>query len=108
MELHDYIILLAYPLSGLLGVLLARMWNRKQQKLTETAAYAAEVFDGWNELTQSYGNQLHRVENEVQQLRNEILQLKIQLVTTGCGRDACSIRIPTIVAGVPHHGTENT
>ena len=101
MELHDYIVLLAYPLSGILGVLLARIWSRKQQKLTETAAYAAEVFDGWNELTHSYGEQLHRVETEVQQLRTEVLQLRIQLVTTGCGRDACNIRIPTMVAGVP-------
>jgi hypothetical protein len=97
MELHDYVVFIAYPFSGLLGVLLARLWSRKQTKLTETAAYAAEVFDGWNELTQSYGNQLQRVENEVQGLRSEVLQLKIQLVDTGCSRDACSIRIPVML-----------
>ena len=97
MVFHDYIVLIAYPLSGLVGVLLARIWNRKQTKMTETAAYAAEVFDGWNELTQSYGNQLQRVEHEVHELRSEVLQLKIQLVDTGCSRDACAIRIPVMI-----------
>ena len=102
MALHDYLVLLAYPMSGILGVLLARMWNRKTQKLTETAAYAAEVFDGWNELTQSQNKQLHRVEKELQQLRSEVLSLKVQLATQGCGRESCNIRQPMAGIGTPY------
>jgi hypothetical protein len=101
MEPHDLIMLIAYPLSGVIGILLSRLWVRRSNKVTETAAYVSEAFDGWSQLTHSQGKQLARMESELHQLRSEVIQLRMHQALTGCNRGDCSIRIPVSIAGPP-------
>ena len=96
----SYLAFFTAPLAGLIATLVTIYVSRHQRKMTETADYAAEVFDGWRELNEGQRASQKRLEAEVHQLRVEVNALHQQLLQMGCARPGCPNRIPVSIGEV--------